>query len=269
MGRGETILVVCRRTMRTTFRSARLVISDPVPLRPAKALSPAILYWMFGAGAVVLGLVSISVDGGFFRAYIASLGVLSLLILLYLHAVIVGAVQGRIRVAEGGLRFVRTRSAATLPAALAAAGMIPGILSLVAPAWTGEVFGLSALQDPLDLFLGVVTLAGPVWLIQQAWALRLPPGLGVSALGLWGVRGGANLCLPWEDLDSASVVDSKTGARLVITSTVGSFTVQPYEIGSDPNLVAVIIEHFRTHPEGREALADADEAIRRVEAARA
>lgn len=214
-------------------------------------------------------LAAISGDGTLYRVFMGGLGVSFGANMFYLLAHFAAATQGRVRVAEGGLRFVRTRSEATMPALVGLFGMAPGVLSLVAPAWTGEVFGLADDHYGQNLFLGVVTLAGAVWLVQQAWALRLPAGLGVSALGLWGVRGGANVCLPWDDVESVSVVDSKTGARLFITSTDGTFTIQPYEIGSDPNPVAVIIEHFRTHPDDREALGDAGEAIRRVEDARA
>lgn len=255
--------------MTSTLLRPRLTIVHPVSVLATSARS-GLLYGTLGICAVGAGIVAIAGEGVLFRADVGLYAVFMGLAMLYARALNGSTVPGAIRVAEGALRFIRPRSAATLPMAMGVTSTTAGVLSLVAPAWTGEVFGLAAGFGPLTVWLGALTLLGAVWLVQQAWGLRLPPGLGVSALGLWGVRGGADVSLAWDDLESVSVVDSRTGARLAFALTDDSVIGVPrYDIGSDPNLVAVIIEHFRTHPEDREALGDADEAIRRVEAARA
>jgi hypothetical protein len=255
--------------MRTTSVRPRVVIDRAVAIRPAKDRT-GLGYGALGAVALVSAAFVIGADGILFRAYMGLLGMVFCLAMLYMRALVGAAVRGSVRVAEGDLRFVRPRSVAALPLGMGALATMSGALSLVAPAWTGESFALSDGVGTQSLWAGVVALGGVVGLVIEAWSLRLPTGLVVDESGLVGVRGGPDAQLPWERLESASVVTSSTGACLAITAVEGSVvTIQAPQIGSDPNVVAAIIEHFRTHPEDREVLGDAREAIRRVEAAHA
>lgn len=253
--------------MRTTIVRPRVAIHRAVAIRPAKDRT-GLGYGVLGTFALVGAAFAIAGDGVLFRVYMGSVGVVLGLIALYVRALVGAAVRGSVRVGEDGLRFVRPRSVAALPTAMGLAAAILGAVSFFAPAWTGETFGLSDGVGTPSLWAGVATLGGVVGLVIEAWSLHLSTGLGVDESGLVGVRGGADVRLPWERLESASVVTSSTGACLAITAVGGwAVTIQAPQIGSDPNVVAAIIEHFRTHPDDREALGDAREAIRRVEAA--
>jgi len=245
----------------------RLDIQISVPLRPPGA-RPELAYLGLGAGAFVAGAMAVGGSGALYRTSMALMGVIFCLALLYVRGLVRAADPGHVRVAEGSLRFVRPASVAILPAAMSAAGAAFGVISLFAPAWSGERFGLSGGAGPMALWAGAVGVASTVWLAMQLWALRLPTGLAVSAAGLDGVRGGADARVAWEMIDAVHAEPSGTGARLAITVTGGSvLALHAHEIGSDPNVVAAIIDHFLTHPEDREALSNARQAIRLVEAA--
>jgi len=186
--------------------------------------------------------------------------------LLYVRALANSAVSGHVRVADDSLTFVRPASLAILPAAIAAAGFAFGAISLFAPAWSGERFGLSGGVGPLALWAGVVGASSVAWLATQLWALRLPVGLTVSEHGLSGLRGGADVRIPWERVEAVKVESGRAGAQLVVTAVGGSaVAVQAAHLGSDPNVVAAVLEHFWTYPEHRCLLGDAREAIRLVE----
>ena len=115
--------------------------------------------------------------------------------------------------------------------------------------------------------IGVGALSA-LWLTQMLWALRRPRGLLVSSWGLRGVRGAPSVLLPWDYWRRAVAVASPNGARLVLQlESGGSVTIHGQYLGSDPNLVAAIIEHFRTHADDGDRLANAHDAIRCVEEA--
>lgn len=59
---------------------------------------------------------------------------------------------------------------------------------------------------------------------------------------------------------------SSTGAQLHLELADGGvLTVNGVQMGSDPNVVTALVEHFRTHPDHRDQLTDGVEAVRTVE----
>lgn len=139
------------------------------------------------------------------------------------------------------------------------AGVAAAMVGLAIPAILSGSFGWS-LPRATPFALGLVGLG---FLAQQLWWLRTPVGLSLTPDGLRGVRGAHPVELGWDDLAGVDVVDSR-GARLVLRRTDGG--VQPVGalwLGSDPNVVARVVEFFRAHPEQRAALAgEPAEAVR-------
>lgn len=116
---------------------------------------------------------------------------------------------------------------------------------------------------------GVVALGvlGLVWVGQQAWSLRTPRGLTLSPDGMSGVRGMKAFTLRWDELDRAEAAWLK-GAKLMLRRSSGTaIVIESRWTGSDPNLVAPIIEHFRANPRDRGTLADPAAALLLVEQA--
>lgn len=103
---------------------------------------------------------------------------------------------------------------------------------------------------------------------REILRLRTPRGLLLTPAGLTGIRGALHLDLAWDDVLGVGVVDANR-AYLGIRTGSGLVKVEPYAIGSDPNVVAPIVRHYLNHPEDRHLLADPVAAIRRVEAAAA
>lgn len=142
----------------------------------------------------------------------------------------------------------------------------PALLGLVAPVFGQENF--LVLQG--SWWLIVLSVVGLVLLLKQVWDLRVSEGITLSPKGLVGVRGAKSFRVSWDGLQEATAATKQTGLCLQLTLADHSvLSVPGAYMGSDPNVVAAIIEHFRTDPEDRKYLADGDEAIRVVEAAHA
>jgi hypothetical protein len=221
----------------------------------------------FGAlvvvAAVPLVIAVLAADPGF-RLVMAALGLLILLVIPYAVAWVRALPAGAIRVdsASAGLRFAPSSSLAATAAVVAVAGMLVGALPYVL-----DAFGLPATLGAGvtrlgPAVLGVLALA---WLGYQVWGLRDPAGLTLTPEGVRGVRGSGHVDLPWSDLERVDVTAVR-GARLVLHARGGAaVAIDPHRLGSDPNLVAAIVEHFRTHPGDRGALAEGIAALARVE----
>lgn len=164
----------------------------------------------------------------------------------------------RIDTAQPALRFVQ-------PTAMQPGFAILGLLALL-PIASVLCFGLPS-QVPLGPLLPLVVAGGAVvGLGQQAWALRTPSGLTLDERGLRGVRGSHRFELAWSELSSATIVSAK-GARLVLNLRSGGvIVIDPHRIGSDPNVVAPVIDFFLRNPEHRAALATPRAALALAEA---
>lgn len=177
------------------------------------------------------------------------LGLVGLFVLFVIGSVVLtrSVSEGRVRIddAPGSLRFRPATGVWILFAATSAA-----MVALAIPATLSAGFEWS-LPRASPLALGLVGLG---FLAQQLWWLRTPVGLALSPDGLRGVRGIHPITIGWDELAAADVIDAR-GAKLVLHRTDGG--AQPVGalwLGSDPNIVAPVIEFFRTHPEKRAVL---------------
>jgi hypothetical protein len=159
----------------------------------------------------------------------------------------------RIDATADALRFVVPRAAPVLFFVAAIVGLVPGVVAIV------EGF------DEVGTWPAFFSAVSLVWLVQQLWALRLPAGLTLDARGIRGVRGSKPVDLGWHDLVRAEVTAPK-GIRLVLhLSDSGTIVLEPAYIGSDPNVLAAVIDFFVEHPEHRGMLATPEAALRLVE----
>lgn len=220
---------------------------------------------VFGGGPAVGLLIAWQMEGFLQRATMASMALTCGGVLLIFHAQ-VGAVRERtVRIAhEGPLRFV--------PPARIALSYLPTSLLGVA-AGTFSTIGLFTVNEGYVSRwdwrnVGVFGLLALFWLAQMAWGLRRPAGLEVSPSGLRGVRGSANVDTRWEELDHANAFVTPKSASLEVTFKGGSAVeIDAVHLGSDPTVVAAVIEHFRADGADRELLLDPRAALRAVEAA--
>lgn len=155
------------------------------------------------------------------------------------------------------LRFVPTGDAYLWYFCIAVALVLPGAGALLV--------GL-----PREVIVGVVALpistgASLLLVGQQLWALRTPRGLALSENGLRGVRNSKPVHLRWDDLAGAQAVAAKQTRLHLILVGGGVIEVVPTWTGSDPNVVARVIEFYLAHPEHRAILATPREAVALVE----
>jgi hypothetical protein len=143
--------------------------------------------------------------------------------------------------------------------AIAVVGVLAGVVAL-----GFELTGQPGVREVGFGRWGPYALAAAslVWLVPQAASLRHPPGLTLDASGLSGVRGSKRVALPWDDLDGVSLQESR-GAMLVLEPhDAAPIVIDARWIGSDANLVAAIIEHFRAQRTDRAALDEGPSALR-------
>jgi len=239
--------------------------SRAVPVA-ASTLPPGVGVAVLAAVAVVGVLLAAAPGQPGFRILLGALAVFAAVSAVLLVPWTRAVETGRVRLDPDAdaLRFVAPRALPVGMLALAVVALAAGVLALVlrlaGVAGASEV-GIGAVGP---LALGAVGLG---WLGQQLLALRVPAGLTLDADGIRGVRGTRQVDIAWHDLAGVDVLAAR-GARLVLTPRdAGPVVLDPHWFGSDPNVVAVVIAHFRDHPADRSALADGRTAIRVVEEA--
>ncbi|GMA36931.1 hypothetical protein [Demequina litorisediminis] len=227
------------------------------PATATGAGSPALLYGAVGVAAAVAGGIAMGGDLLAQRLTAAGVALALALALGYLRALMHATSSGRVRVrTQGPLTFVPPTSLDRWPLLLAAVALLPAATALAIDA--------SQFSDQGSIWLGIFTLAGFAWLVQQALARRTPVGLELADAGLRGVRGAASVDLTWEQVEGASARASGKDGVLVIAGST-AVTINGSRLGSDPAVIAAVIEHFRMHPEDRPLLATPREALRVVE----
>jgi len=241
-----------------------IATSTRIAIHPAKA-KPALamaLFAVFGAALLVAAAVA---DGTYFRIALAFVALIAIVTVFLVRSFAEAVRPGVIRVAaDGPLRCVPPRSVFVWPMVLALVGTVPGIMFVLARL-AGEEFGTGRRRSIALVVIAVVALG---WLGMQVWALRQPAGLTISPRGLRGVRGAKSFDVEWEHVASAAAVEHRGRAQLELRfANSGPVSVPSPLLGSDPNVVAAIIEYFRMHAEQREALASSRTAILAVEAA--
>ncbi|SJN46068.1 hypothetical protein FM104_14530 [Microbacterium esteraromaticum] len=111
----------------------------------------------------------------------------------------------------------------------------------------------------------VLAALGLWLLVKEILSARTPAGLQVDAEGLSGVRGTKQVHLRWDDLESAAAFGRHGPQLMLLTSNQGPIALEAHHFGSDPAVVARIIEYFRVNPTQRAQLNDGAAAIRTVE----
>ncbi|KAM9863811.1 hypothetical protein ACI1US_00288 [Leucobacter sp. BZR 635] len=199
-----------------------------------------------------------------FRLFMASLGVMMLVLILALFSRVRGLRPGVIRVAAaGGLRFVPPRAHR--------AGLVAVPLAMLLPLLSWLMVRMldlptqpssSRLMAALPAVLVAVSLGS---LFVVARSMRIPLGLSVGPNGLAGIRGGARVDIAWSDLARAVLV-GVSGPRFVLETRAGpAVEVDAHHLGSDPAIVVAVLEFYRLNPARRDELEDGLVAITAVE----
>lgn len=234
------------------------------PLRPRTSRAQALLAPVLLIAAMVVGvLLSFQSNDLTGRLQLAGLGLalgaFGAAMLVWEASVSVGVVRFdnrspslRFSYAPGlDLMYPLAAALVTLPAAVPLVALLRGAAAAEIGYGRRTALGLG--------------LLGLVFLAQQLWALRVPRGLQLTPEGLRGVRGVGRLALTWDDLGAASAVSTRSGAKLCLHVTGGGAHLLPRRLlGSDPDAVAAIINHYLRHPADRGHLSDPEVAIRRV-----
>lgn len=117
--------------------------------------------------------------------------------------------------------------------------------------------------------LGVLALVGVglVWLVAQLVALRAPTGVRVDMNGVTGVRGLGKRTFTWAQL---SAMTARPHGRFVALEAIdvhgrATHMGTSYHLGSDPAMVATVINFYLGRPEDHHLLMDPEHAIARAE----
>lgn len=234
------------------------------PLRPGS--SPAQVYLapvLLGAAVVVAILLAFQSNDPNYRLQIVGLGLalgaLGATLLLWEVSVTVGVI--RFEQHSRSLRFSYSPSLDLLYPLVAVLLMLPSIIALLT-LLRGEPVAEIGFGRRTAYILGAL---GLVLLAQQLWSLRVPRGLELTPEGLRGVRGAGRLVLSWDDLGKAAAMSTRSGAKLALHTKRGEVHIIPRRlIGSDPDAVAAIINHFLRHPADRDQLTRPEAAIQLV-----
>ena len=234
------------------------IVDGGAPVVPLLAAnySPGPAVAVFGIGFAIGLAFAIFHSDVHFRIMMAAVGVVMGLLLAIL-IVLQNAMHARtVRVDEHseGLRFSAPIALDILFWIVGTVGLVPGIVVI---AGAGSQRGSVA-------FI-VLSLIFVAWIAQQFWALRTPRGLTLTPTGLIGVRGTARINTTWANVERVELVYVK-GARIVLhLQDSAPVTLDPRYTGSDPNVLAPIVNYFLRHPDDRAALADPRAAIALVE----
>ena len=234
----------------------RVARDEPGVALPSAKPNPLAITLLIGLTALVFVAFAVGADNPVSRA-VAAAGAVMLVLILIAALRMPGDISRRvvrIDTNAGALRFVGPRLVPVLFWLAALAGSVPAVAALA--------FGFDLVGRAM-LFIGLVAL---FWVGQQLWALRTPRGLTLSEQGLRGVRGSKPVNLGWDDLSYAEAISSPQGAKLVLQlRPSGAIVIMPHYTGSDPNVLAPLINFFLAHPEHRTALATPMAALVLVE----
>lgn len=192
----------------------------------------------------------------------AGFAMLVLVLALYLRGRALRA--GRIRIAaNGGLHFLPPRSIRVGAVAVALAIMVPAVSTAL----------ISVLGLPMQASSSRFTTVGPYalgllslgLLAQVLFSFRTPAGLRVTLSGVRGVRGAKRVELAWNELLSASAPGPHGPKLALLTRSQGVILIDAHQLGSDPAIVAAVLNYYRAHPGERSGLSDGAAAVRGVE----
>lgn len=239
-------------------------VDPPVSLRSRKANAGPV-FALFG-GAIGFSLLVVLVDSRTpSRLFWLLMALLMAALLLFFWQWHIAVREGVVRVDRDHptLRFRPRRSLAAVEFVAPAVLVVFGIANVVAVVTLGEALGETRRAR------GIHWLALPAlgYLVYLLWARRVRPGLTLSVEGIAGVRRSKRVDSAWDDIASVTVRRRGYGAMLEITFVDGGRRmVEPERIGSDPNVVAAVIEHYLLSPEDRHVLVNPVAALKRVDA---
>ena len=199
-----------------------------------------------------------------FKLFMGSAGITMLMLVVALYLRSRSLRTGNIRIVESGsLQFVPSGTIRVGAVAIAIGFLIPAIASLI----------ISLLDLPTQQGFSRLIVVGPyvlaalgIWLlVKEVLSERTPAGLQVDAEGLRGVRGTKQVDLRWDDLENAAAFGKHGPKLMLLTRQQGPIILDSHYLGSDPAIVAEVIEYFKTHPTQRALLSDGASAINTVE----
>jgi hypothetical protein len=232
-----------------SLRSARISLLAPKP-------TPK---WAYVGSVVIIFSCAMFALFAPDTAYRFAMGSIAVCMALYLLAIKVfstGLSAGVVRIDPKyvSLRFVAAPNVALLILAIYLFGLLPGLAMLMAR------------SGRFRLMIILVSLTAVAGIGQQVWGLTMSPGLTLTQTGLHGVRGSRRVSLTWADLDRA-YVSAMPKQRLNLRPHSGkTIAVLILFTGSDPNIVAHIINFYLAHPEHRALLATPEAALALIEA---
>lgn len=202
-----------------------------------------------------------------FQLLMASLSVMMLVLIIALLLRVRGLRPGAIRiVAVGELRFLPSRGhrvgGIAVPVAMLLPVIILGVVAVCDLPTQASSSRLLALLPMVLLGTSIGSLA------MAVWSMRIPLGLRVGATGLAGVRGSRVTNVTWDELERVAPLGAYGSKLVVATRSRGSIVLDAHHLGSDPAIVADVIEFYRKRPGERKRLADGVGAISAVEVAR-
>lgn len=230
----------------------------------ARGKDPGPIIWcllLVPAFAFVIALVDTRLG---FKLFMGSIGIAMLAGVIALSLRSRALRAGEICIeTPGALRFIPPRSLWVGNVVVAFACLLPGAVSVI----------IIVMDLPTQRGLTKSTTVGPyvlvviglALLIQTIWSTRTPVGLSVHPEGLRGVRGTKRVDLRWDDIESVSPFGHHGPKLLLITANHDAIIIDSHHTGSDPAIVARVIEYFRKNPLQRTQLRDGAAAINIVE----
>ena len=172
--------------------------------------------------------------------------------------------KDQVRIARSGpLRFVSRGFGGPLQLSAALCFWVAaGLAARSRMAGSGLMIS-GVLGSPLSVI--VLTLVGLLILGNAAYRAFEPPSLKLDEHGLWVQRLFSANLLGWEEVDRAAARLDGTVASLEIMLTRRyNIIVQQKYLGSDPRLVAEVVNYFSRQPRQRAALYDPIRALELV-----
>lgn len=245
------------RRLRGQARDAQLEVSPEFErARGSAALFAMVVLPLGTFTALILLEAELS-----FKLFMACLFASVLLFFLALYLPIRGARRGLVRVADTGpLRFASPAAFGLIVWSMlliAVAGLTATLDQLTGSATIPQGAGMLRFSGPVLLVAGLLGLGGVVR------ATRKPTGLVLNREGILG-EGPlvSTIRVPWNDLEIVELgTEKKTRVVRLYDGHGEMHVLKPILLGSDPVIIAEIIEYYRSHPGDRGHLDDPPAAL--------
>lgn len=219
--------------------------------------------WLLGAFPLIGIVVALADERSGLKLFMSGIAVTFLIMIVGLYARNRALRTGVIRIeSDSELRFMPPPYLWIATLAVTVGLIIPGLTMVLI-----DVFDLPMMQlntrlttfVPLALGVGAI-----VAFAYQLWSSRVPAGLTVGPERINGVRGTKRASITWDELVMASTLGDHGPKLLLVTQAKSAVVIDAHHLGSDPAIVAAVLEYYRTHPRERARLSNGAEAIRAV-----